>query len=246
MNYDSIKDHYEQCLAANPDDPFKAVDWEDRQKAFARYENILSLIKPSKARMMGLMGSASCSTWGPATLLDFGCGNGMLWAYSENVYDGQLINSNPIDYTGLDISQAFIDKAKSFSENIVESGNSIYGFQRKVPKFICKDILKEEWDLGEFDYIAANGTFTEKRDLHWANMIDFMMSCLKILWKHTNKGLIFNVMDWNMIHPDNQREELFFLSYDQIFNVVIDELKPARWVIENIGLNDVHVKMWKQ
>ena len=67
--------------------------------------------------------------------------------------------------------------------------------------------------MPNFDYIVCNGTFTEKRDLSYEEMFDFMSNTLKTLWLKTNKGIAFNVMsklvDW-------ERDDLFHVSMDEI------------------------------
>lgn len=155
------------------------------------------------------------------TLLDFGSGLAELYTYLPEVCREF--------YTGIDISPRMVSTAK---ENY-PAGN-----------FICQDILKTPIEK-DYDYITCVGTFCEKRRLGYYEMVDFTLSCLKELWKHTNKGLALDVMDDNKISYNNQRPELFFMTYDQIVSHIIKELKPASWSIENIGLNDCFIKVYK-
>ena len=64
-----------------------------------------------------------------------------------------------------------------------------------------------------FDYIIANGTFTEKRELTDQEMKEYFYNTLRLLWESCNKGLAFNVMskcvDW-------ERDDLFHLSMDEL------------------------------
>lgn len=126
------------------------------------------------------------------SLLDFGCGLGHFYEfilkkkYTEN-----------LKYFGLDINSNFYNHCVSKYPNI---------------QFYLKDVLIDN-DLPNFDYIVCNGTFTEKRDLTYNEMYDFMTNVLLKLWDKTNKGISFNVMsklvDW-------ERDDLFHVSMDEI------------------------------
>ena len=104
---------------------------------------------------------------------------------------------NEIVYSGLDINEKFYDHCI-----------------KKYPEvnFFLKDININD-EIPNFDYIVCNGTFTEKRDLSYEEMFDFMSNTLKTLWSKTNKGIAFNVMsklvDW-------ERDDLFHVSMDEI------------------------------
>lgn len=126
------------------------------------------------------------------SLLDFGCGLGHLYKFILNEK-----KENEIVYSGLDINEKFYDHCI-----------------KKYPEvnFFLKDININD-EIPNFDYIVCNGTFTEKRDLSYEEMFDFMSNTLKTLWLKTNKGIAFNVMsklvDW-------ERDDLFHVSMDEI------------------------------
>jgi SAM-dependent methyltransferase len=126
------------------------------------------------------------------SLLDFGCGLGHLYKFILNKK-----KENEIIYSGLDINEKFYDHCiKKYPE---------------VNLFL-KDININD-EIPNFDYIVCNGTFTEKRDLSYEEMFDFMSNTLKTLWLKTNKGIAFNVMsklvDW-------ERDDLFHVSMDEL------------------------------
>ena len=126
------------------------------------------------------------------SLLDFGCGLGHLYKFILNEK-----KENEIVYSGLDINEKFYDHCI-----------------KKYPEvnFFLKDININD-EIPNFDYIVCNGTFTEKRDLSYEEMFDFMTNTLKTLWSKANKGIAFNVMsklvDW-------ERDDLFHVSMDEI------------------------------
>lgn len=126
------------------------------------------------------------------SLLDFGCG-------AAHLYEFMLKEKKEknIQYSGLDINQNFYDHCV-----------------KKYPEvdFYLKDINLDS-EIPNFDYIVCNGTFTEKRDLSYEDMFNFMSTSLKTLWSKANRGIAFNVMsklvDW-------ERDDLFHVSMDEI------------------------------
>jgi len=126
------------------------------------------------------------------SLLDFGCGLGHLYEFIlKNNY------TKNIKYSGLDINLNFYNHCTSKYPDI---------------QFYLKDVLIDN-ELPNFDYIVCNGTFTEKRELTYNEMYNFMTNVLLKLWGKTNKGISFNVMsklvDW-------ERDDLFHVSMDEI------------------------------
>ena len=125
--YNDIISHYEECLEKHGDTNL-GVDWPKIEDVDKRYKVMLDIIK-----FDGLNLTSS-------KLLDFGCGTAHLLEYINN---NQYSN---IKYSGLDISQKFVDVA-----------------QNKFPDidFYCSDILENESSIPTFDYIVMNGVFTK-------------------------------------------------------------------------------------
>ena len=124
-------------------------------------------------------------------LLDFGCGAG-------HFYDFIIQNNRTnINYSGLDLSPKYISHCK-----------------KKYPgvDFYLKDVLVEPLE-NKFDVIILNGVFTEKREFSNSEMFEYFIELLKVLFKHTNQALCFNVMSKNV---DWEREDLFHLSLDKL------------------------------
>jgi 2-polyprenyl-3-methyl-5-hydroxy-6-metoxy-1,4-benzoquinol methylase len=139
------------------------------------------------AVMLGIMERPS--TVSPSTLLDFGCGLGHLVPWS-----------GPMKYTGLDINPTFVEFC-----------------QKKYPdkSFLSLNILRtpDFTQLPTFDYIIANGVFTEKLDTPWHQQWDYFTSILQRLWQRTKHGLAFNVMS-PMV--DEERTDLFHVPFERI------------------------------
>jgi SAM-dependent methyltransferase len=126
----------------------------------------------------------------PVSLLDFGCGAGHLLETIQKSPDRP-----PIEYTGLDINLAFIELCR-----------------KKFPdkQFLCLDVLQEQL-TSTFDYIVCNGVFTEKLDLPYDEMFEFLERVLENLWPLCRHGIAFNVMTK---HVDWERDDLFHVPFD--------------------------------
>jgi SAM-dependent methyltransferase len=140
-----------------------------------------------------------------ATLLDFGCG-------TSHLYDFMIRERvSGIEYAGLDLSPRFVEVSR-----------------RKHPgnRYWCMDLLAEEADLPDFDYVVMNGVFTEKLDLAYGEMFAYVRALIGRVWEHTRSGMAFNVMNK---HVDWEREDLFHLPFDEL----------AGWLVSLISRNFV-------
>jgi trans-aconitate methyltransferase len=89
--YQTIIDHYEQCLAQHGD-THRGVDWPNAQDAETRYRVMLEVIaSPPDAAV---------------TLLDFGCGAAHLCEYLQRQ------SRTNVNYIGLDASPKFVELAR--------------------------------------------------------------------------------------------------------------------------------------
>ncbi len=111
-----------------------------------------------------------------------------------------------IEYEGLDVSESFLAVARAKYPEI---------------RFSQQDILVGTEPLPVFDYVVANGVFTEKLDLSFDEMWEFVQRALVRLWPAVRTGLAFNVMSK---HVDWEREDLFHLPFDTLAAFVRSEL----------------------
>jgi len=129
----------------------------------------------------------------PRRLLDFGCGASHLL---EHIRAEELTD---IDYAGLDIAEPFVELARA-----------------KFPeaRFWCLDVLTDDLSvLPRFDYAVMNGVFTEKLDLGYDEMFDFMSRTVERVFSLVDVGIAFNVMSK---HVDWERADLFHVPFDEI------------------------------
>ena len=207
--YGKIIEHYESCLEKHGDNHL-GVDWPKLEDVDKRYKVMLDIIRLNEANDHEV------------SLLDFGCGTAHLLAYI------QQHNFQNIVYSGLDISQKFVDVAQEKYPN-----NSFY----------CIDILEAEDSLDHFDYVIMNGVFTEKRELSYAEMWDYFTKMISIIYNKCNKGFSFNVMSKNV---DWEREDLFHVSHDALSQFLCQNLTRDYVIRNDYGLYEYTVYVFKK
>ena len=156
------------------------------------------------------------------TLLDFGCGASHLYPYMlKSQYDA-------LKYHGLDASLAFCELSRS---------------KYPLNDYICADVLQAPERLGEFDYVVMNGVFTEKRELSFEEMFEYLKSVLRVVFPKVRCGLAFNVMskavDW-------ERDDLFHLPADPLIAFLTKELSRHFVLRNDYGLYEYTVYVYKE
>lgn len=205
--YTKIVDHYEDCLEKHGDNHL-GVDWPKLEDVDTRYKIMLDIIQLNQLNQ--------------ATLLDFGCGTAHLLEY---------INKNEIkgiDYSGLDISQKFVDVAKAKFPN-----NAFY----------CGDFFETYSTMQNFDYIVMNGVFTEKREFSFDEMWDYFTKLISIIFEKCNKGFAFNVMSKNV---DWERDDLFHVSLDALTEFLCKNITRNFVIRNDYGLYEYTVYVLKK
>ncbi len=204
--YLEIVAHYESCLEKFGDTHL-GVDWPDQNDANKRYKIMSELIK----------GESDSDV----SLLDFGCGASHFYEYL------QANNCRNIIYSGLDLSQKFIDLSK-----------------RKFPRneYFCLDILNEKNDFPRFDYVVLNGVFTEKCGLHYEQMLNYFKALLVEVFSITQVGIAFNVMSKNV---DWERDDLFHLPLDTLSDFLVNNISRNFIIRNDYGLYEYTVYVYR-
>ena len=205
--YLNIIQHYENCQDEFGD-TFKGADWPNDVDALARYKVMLDVIKENEE----------------VTLLDFGCGTGLMYQY---LLDHKDLYSK-VNYSGLEISNKIISKSKLKYPDV-----PFYSF----------DIL--DYDLSSFknfDYAILNGVFTEKINLTSHEMWDYFQKLITVIFSKVDKGIAFNVMskavDW-------ERDDLFHVSTDTLINFMTKKLSRNFVIRNDYGLFEYTVYLYK-
>jgi SAM-dependent methyltransferase len=155
------------------------------------------------------------------SLLDFGCGAAHLFQY---ILDQ---NINNISYAGLDVSEKFVRLSRE-----------------KYPEllFFQEDILEGKTKLPYFDYIVMNGVFTEKRELSFDEMWDYLSIMLLKVFSFANKGIAFNVMSKSV---EWEREDLFHLPTDILINFLTKKMTRNFIIRNDYGLYEYTTYIYK-
>lgn len=207
--FNKIISHYESCLDKHGDNHL-GVDWPKLEDVDKRYKVMLDIISFDNNKNKSI------------SLLDFGCGTAHLLAYIKQN------NIENLAYSGLDISQKFVDVAK-----------------KKFPEtsFFCQDILQSVIDFPTFDYVIMNGVFTEKRELTFDEMWNYFIKIITVIYEKCNKGFAFNVMSKNV---DWERDDLFHVSYDLLSSFLCKNLSRSHVIRNDYGLYEYTVYVYKK
>lgn len=191
--YIEIVSHYESCLEKYGDTHL-GVDWPKKEDADKRYRVMLDVIKRDITGMIGL--------------LDFGCGASHLYEYIVKH------NISNLEYSGLDLSEKFINLSK-----------------RKFPHitYYCVDILDDDSNVPNFDYVVMNGVFTVKRNLSFDEMFSYFKELVGKVFAKAEKGIAFNVMSKQV---DWERQDLFHLPLDLLADFLTKNVS-RNFVIRN-------------
>lgn len=154
------------------------------------------------------------------TLLDFGCGAGHLFEYIQKKYP------NRINYTGVDISHKFISLCKSKYPN---------------EEFLVYDFMTQEISK-KYDYIIANGIFTQKLTQPFDEMMDYTLNIISKLFMASNIGIAFNVMS---TYVNKQREDLFHVPVQDLIKSVVTNLSRHFILRNDYGLYDYTIYLYQ-
>jgi len=154
-------------------------------------------------------------------LLDFGCGASHLYEYI--LRQGLTY----IHYSGLDLSSKFIGLARNKFPSVT---------------YYCADILEADDGLPLFDYVVANGVFTEKRALNFHDMLKYFESLVLRLFEHVRIGLAFNVMSK---HVDWERDDLFHLPFDVLAAFLKNKVSRHFVIRQEYGLYEYTVYVYR-
>jgi SAM-dependent methyltransferase len=157
------------------------------------------------------------------TLLDFGCGLGHLYQFIRQE------EASRIEYHGLDLSPRFVELC-----------------QVKYPdvNFSCEDILNGPTAvLPTYDYVVANGVFTEKRELSQAEMLGYFEAMIPRLFALARVGIAFNVMSKQV---DWERDDLFHLPLDTLAWFLTRKVTRHFMIRNDYGLYEYTVYAFKE
>ena len=205
--YHVIKEHYEKRLAEfGPN--HRGVDWPDAEDLRTRFSVMLDVIRDGDR---------------PCSLLDLGCGVGLLLDHLAGRGSGETVS-----YSGLDISGAMIHEARE---------------KHPSAAFEVRDVLLDPLPEESVDYVVLNGVLTEKLSLSQDAMAQFAERLLTAAFRACRKGIAFNVMN---VHVDWMREDLFHWSLDACASFIIKRLSRHMVMRMDYGLYEYAVYVYRR
>ena len=212
------------------------VSKEDYSRIYKHYESILEKYGPNSRGMdwpkdedvikrylvMSQVGQFENSEQTPHSMLDLGCGIGLL---SEFLYQ-----EFPSKYTyhGVDISDKMISTGKNLYPNV---------------SLECRDILVNPFGKDQFDFVVMNGLLTEKVDLKKDKMIAFAEKIIRSAFDSARIGVAFNTMS---SHVDWERDDLFHWKLDEMVGFLVKECSRNIQVRMDYGLYEYTVYVYKK
>jgi SAM-dependent methyltransferase len=145
-------------------------------------------------------------------LLDFGCGLSHLYEYIR--HEGLL----GIDYSGLDISPRFLEISRQKHPEVI---------------YYAIDVLEDDSNLPEFDYIIMNGIFNSRIRMVQAEMFEFVKTLVARVFTHTRFGISFNVMSKQV---EWERDDLFHLPIDELASFLARNISRHFVIRHDYGL----------
>jgi SAM-dependent methyltransferase len=157
------------------------------------------------------------------SVLDLGCGPGLLVPYLE-----ERFGSGVADYLGIDISGDLIRHATGL-------------FPARA--FMVRDILREPLPEQAWDYTIINGVLTAKYEWAFERMESFASEFLRSAWAATKRGLSFNVMS---PYVDWTRSDLFHWPVERAMAFCVENLSRHVNVLADYGLYEYTVQVFRE
>ncbi len=189
-------------------DTFLGVGWTKKKEyADLRYKVMLEVIKPDISRKV--------------SLLDFGCGASHLLEYMLQH------NIQNVDYSGLDLSQQFLNLSRS-----------------KFPyiRYYYLDVLCDDLELPRFDYIVLNGVFNYKGELSFDEMLAYFKAVIGKSYNKARTAIAFNVMSKQV---EWERDDLFHLPFDPMASFLTKEISRNFVIRHDYGLYEYTVYVYR-
>jgi cyclopropane fatty-acyl-phospholipid synthase-like methyltransferase len=192
---DIIKNYYEPNLKADLPD-YMILGWESREAQFQRFRILTDNINLDNHK-----------------ILDVGCGLGSLLEHLKEVHEAP-------DYTGVDILEHMIEKAKKAHPEAV---------------FLHLDIFAQEsFEKNQFNTIYSSGIF----NIDMGNNSGFLKDAIKLFLKLADKYIVFNLLHNNS--PDKDETYFYFHPCEvvKMIEVLNDKSLKSIKIVEHYLKND--------
>jgi SAM-dependent methyltransferase len=204
-----LQRHYERCLALAGATPL-GVDWPNGLDLAERFNVQLQILSAVPAGAT------------PPTLLDLGCGPGLLLDYLAATG-----RANAVEYHGIDISPAMVALGR-----------------RRWPEkeFQARDIVADPLPPESVDVVIMNGVLTERQDIPRDRMVLMAETLLRAAFRAARYGVAFNAMSR---HVDWERDDLFHWGFDEAAAFLKRDLTRHMAFRADYGLYEFTAFAWR-
>jgi len=186
------------------------MDWPNEQDLATRFAVMLQVVRPADSPK-------------PVSILDIGCGVGLLLDYLQGRAD-----LDQYEYWGIELSAKILAAACK---------------RHPAQRFETRDILLEPLPAQCVDYVVMNGLLTEKLVLNQQRMEAYARDIIKAAFAACRCGIAFNIMS---THVDWKRDDLFHWSLDRIVSFLVEECSRILVIRMDYGLYEYMVYVYKE
>lgn len=188
FNKQKMVDYYEQLLSQHGDH-YLSLDWKTPESQKVRFNVFMDALFYGQKKEK-------------VTFLDVGCGFGDLYGFLR---DNKYLNEYKISYTGYDISEKIIDRAK---------------IKYKEARFEVKDILMPG-KLPRFDYLFASGVFNISLE-DSAGHMEYVRNMIKRMYELSNCGVGANFLSANayyfVLDEETRKNQYYYFKPEDIIS----------------------------
>ena len=199
---DIIKNYYEPYFDKDLPD-YQILGWESKEAQFQRFRILTDQIKLDNHKV-----------------LDVGCGLGNLLEHMKDVHEEP-------DYTGVDILEHMIDKARE---------------KHPEADFYHMDIFAEKYfEKNHFNTVYSSGIF----NINMGNNHDFLQDAIKLFLKLAKENVVFNLLHH---HSPDRDETYYYFHPEEVIKMIEDlddsSLKSIK-IVEHYLKNDFTIILEK-
>ncbi len=182
---DKVRAYFTESVRRHGDSA-RGADWKDAASQNLRFEVLAGLFRAGKG----------------FSLLDVGCGTAALLGYlRENGWRG-------IDYTGIDVSPAMIEKAR-------EKFSGLRG-----ARFLVQSL---EETRERYDYVVSSGILNRRHGIGEKRWGDYVLEVIRRQFAAARIGAAFNILT---TYVDFRAPQLYYCDPKMIIDYCRRELSP--------------------
>lgn len=200
---DSVATYYSERLSEYGESA-RGVDWNGAESQHIRFDQVCKIVDASSH----------------FSIIDLGCGYGAMYEYLATRYEA-------FEYTGLDISSAMIDAART----------------RHVGAESVRFEVGSEPD-GAADFVVASGIFNVRLDHDPSEWKHYIESTLGVMDRCSRRGFSFNCLT-SYSDKDKMRDHLYYADPADLFDLCKQRYSRQVALLHDYGLYEFTILVRK-